>query len=348
MFGGSVENGGSGYGSAVVEHPDDNPAEQPNPLRNDRQKPVAVTGAAGFVGTHLCRELVRAGWKVHALVRNPEKATARLAHLPVQLKVGDLRDAEFVKSALEGAGAVVHLAAIAIERPGQSYEQVNTHATEILLNAAQAAGIDRFLHMSQNGSDSKSPYRFLRSKGVAQDMVTSSTMRWTVFRPSVIFGPEDEFVNVLARLVRLTPFVFPLPGGGGARFQPIYVDDVATAIRVALDNDATIGKMYPLGGPVPLTLRQMTERILTAMQTRRALVGLPIPVLRPLVAVMERLLPNPPVTSSLLDILKIDNTVPENTITTTFGVTPTPFAPEELHYLRRITTKDAIKALLGK
>ncbi len=332
----------------TAEHPVQQSSEAPDPISDGQDRTVAVTGAAGFVGTHVCRQLAAAGWKIHALVRSPGKAAAKLADIPVQFKVGDIRDAEFVRSALDGVGTVVHLAAIAIERSGQSYEQVNADATKVLLEAAQAAGIDRFLHMSQNGSDSRSPYRFLRSKGVAQDMVTSSAMRWTVFRPSVIFGPEDEFVNVLARLVRLTPFIFPLPGGGTARFQPIYVKDVASAIRVALERDSTVGKMYSLGGPVPLSLYQMAERILTAMRVRRKLVGIPVDVLRPIIALAERVLPNPPVTSSLLDLLKIDNTIQDNAITTTFGVDPTPFAPEELLYLRRITVRMAVRSLFGR
>jgi len=323
-------------------------AEQPEPMPVRHDSPVVVTGASGFVGTHTCRALARAGWSVRAIVRDPAKAAGRLADLPCELKVGDIRDVAFLRSTMAGAGAVVHLAAIAIERPGQSYESVNRDATRTVLDAAIAAGVDRFVHMSQNGSDSQSPYRFLRSKGEAQNMVTGSALRWTVFRPSVIFGPEDEFVNVLARLVRLTPLLFPLPGGGTARFQPVAVEDVAQAVQRALDREDTVRGMYSLGGPVPLTLRQMAERILTAMQARRTIVGVPIPVIRPLIALMQRVLPKPPVTTSLLELLSIDNTTPDNALTTVFGMTPTPFAPEELLYLREISAREALGSLWGK
>lgn len=323
-------------------------AEKPQPVRTERDKPVVVTGAAGFVGMHTCRALARAGWNVRAVVRNPTKAAGRLADIPCELKVGDIRDGAFMRETMSGAGAVVHLAAIAIERPGQSYESVNRDATGVVLDAARTAGVDRIIHMSQNGADSRSPFRFLRSKGMAQDMVTGSALRWTVFRPSVIFGHEDEFVNVLARLVQLTPVVFPLPSGGTSRFQPVCVTDVATAIQRALDADRTIGGMYALGGPAPLTLRQMAERILTAMQAHRVLVGVPIALLRPVIALAQRLLPTPPVTTSLLDLLAIDNTTPDNALVTTFGITPTPFAPEELLYLRAITARDALASLWGR
>lgn len=307
-----------------------------------------VTGAAGFVGMHVCRVLAAGGWPIRAIVRSPAKGAARLAHLPVELKVGDIRDERFMRDAADGAGAVVHLAAVAVERRGDSYESANALATGIVLSAATAAGATRFVHMSQNGSDSRSPYPFLRSKGEAQDMVTSSSLRWTVLRPSVIFGPEDEFANVLARLARLTPLVFPLPNGGRARFQPVWVGDVASAVARALGSDRMVGSVYPLGGPAPLTLREMAERILTAMQLHRRVIAVPTALLRPLVSVAQRALPHPPVTTGLLDLLAVDNTVPENALSSAFGIAPTPFAPEELHYLRGITRAAAIRSFFGR
>ncbi|HEU4747441.1 MAG TPA: NAD(P)H-binding protein [Gemmatimonadaceae bacterium] len=323
-------------------------AEQPLALTADRKLPVLVTGAAGLVGIHTCRELVRNGWKVRAMVRDPARATVKLGQLPVELRVGDVRDAGSLRSALSGCGAVVHLAAIAIEKKGETYLQSNTAATERLISAARAESVRRILFMSQNGADSASRFPFLHSKGVAQDSVKSSGLQWTILRPSVIFGPEDEFVNVLGRLIVLTPKIFPLPGGGGARFQPVAVDDIAKVIRISLEKKETLGQIYDLGGSVPLTLRQMTERILSAMGTHRTLVPVPLSILRPIVAVAQRLLPNPPVTSNLLDLLALDNTVANNALTETFGVTPMPFAGDELSYVRRITKRSALKSLLKR
>ena len=323
-------------------------AEQPLPLTADKKLPVLVTGAAGFVGIHTCRELSRNGWKVRALVRDPARAAMKLGQLPIEFRVGDIRDASALRSALNGCGAVVHLAAIAIERKGESYAQSNTAATERLISAARAENVQRIIFMSQNGADSASRFPFLHSKGVAQDSVKSSGLRWTILRPSVIFGPEDEFVNVLARLIRLTPQVFPLPGGGVARFQPIGVDDVAKVIRLSLEKKETIGRIYELGGSVPLTLREMTERILSAMGTTRQLVPVPISMLRPIVAIAQRVLPHPPVTSSLIDLLALDNTVANNALTETFGVTPIPFAGDELSYVRRITVRSALRSLFRR
>jgi NADH dehydrogenase len=282
------------------------------------------------------------------LVRSPAKAAERLAQLPVDLHVGDVRDPDVLRRAMQGCDAVVHLAAIAIERRGQTYDDVNARGTECVLDAMRATGIRRLVHMSQNFAASTSPHRFLRSKGIAEDAVRASGTDWTVLRPSVIFGREDEFVNVLARLIRLSPLVYPIPGGGTARFQPVAVDDVARVAAAALEHGNTARRAYPLGGPAQLTLRQMVERILVAMEAKRLLISAPIVLLRPVIALAQRVLPNPPVTTELLDLLRIDNVVTGNALRDDFGIMPTPFAPEELEYLRDITTRDALRSLIGR
>jgi NADH dehydrogenase len=290
-------------------------------------------------------ELVKSGWKVRAIVRDTARAAQRLGHLNLEMRVGDIRDPGSMRAAMKDAGSLVHLAAVAIERGGDSYSSINAEATQVLLDAAKAESVERIVYMSQNGSDSSSPFPFLRSKGVAQDLVSKSGAKWTILRPSVIFGPNDEFVNVLARLVRLSPIIFPLPGGGTARFQPVAVSDVTRAVIKVLEDDSTIHRIYGIGGSTPLTLRQMTERILIAMNASRILVGVPIPLIRALVALSQKLLPNPPVTTGLLDLLAMDNVIEENNLQHELGITPIPFAPEELLYLRKITVRSALASL---
>jgi NADH dehydrogenase len=339
------ERGSYSYGS---EGPATAVAEQPLALSADKKKPVLVTGANGLVGIHTCRELSKHGWQVRALIRDPARAAMALGQLPVEFRVGDVRDATALRSSLNGCGAVVHLAAIAIEKKGETYQESNTAATERLISAARAENVQRVVFMSQNGADSRSRYPFLHSKGVAQDSIKTSGLRWTVLRPSVIFGPEDQFVNVLGRLIKLSPKIFPLPGGGSARFQPIAADDVARVVRLSLEKKETVNQSYDLGGAIPLTLRQMTERILAAMGTDRRLVPVPVKVLRPIVALAQKLLPNPPVTSGLLDLLSVENTVVNNALTETFKVVPIPFAADELQYLRRITVRNALRSLFER
>jgi uncharacterized protein YbjT (DUF2867 family) len=237
--------------------------------------------------------------------------------------------------------------AIALEKGGRTYEEVNHQGTVNVVDAASAAGVERFVFMSQNGADSSLPYRFLRSKGLAQEHVETHARNWTVLRPSSIFGPDDEFFNSIARLVRLTPIAFPLIGGGDAEFQPVSVHDVAEAIVRSLDDDGTVGRRLGLGGPEVLTLGEIERRILRTLDTRRVLVPAPTWLLRGPVFLMERLLPGSPVTSELLDLLAVPNVVPDNALVDHFGIVPRAFAGADIAYLREATVGQAIRSLLG-
>jgi uncharacterized protein YbjT (DUF2867 family) len=310
---------------------------------------VLVTGAAGFVGHNTVRRLVEEGRPVRAMVRNPAKGRARLGDIADQVDIvqADVADRDALVAAMEGVGAVVHLVAIALEKGGQTYEEVNHQGTVNVVDAATAVGVERFVFMSQNGADASLPYRFLRSKGLAQDHVEAHARNWTVLRPSSIFGPDDEFFNSIARLVRLTPIAFPLIGGGDAEFQPVSVHDVAEAIVRSLDDDGTVGRRLGLGGPEVLTLGEIERRILRTLDARRVLVPAPTWLLRGPVFLMERLLPGSPVTSELLDLLALPNVVPDNAVVEHFGIAPRAFAGADIEYLREATVGEAIRSLLG-
>ncbi|HML21285.1 MAG TPA: complex I NDUFA9 subunit family protein [Aggregatilinea sp.] len=310
---------------------------------------ILVTGAAGYVGHTLVRRLVDAGQPVRAMVHSPARAEARLADVRdrIEMVPGDVTRPDTLPPALDGVQAVVHLVAIAIEKGGATYEKINTDGTINLIEAAKAARVRRFVNMSQNGADSASPYRFLRSKGKAQDAVAASGLDWTALKPSVIWGPQDEFANVQARLIRLTPLIFPVPGDGQARFQPVWVGDVVEAIARSLEDNTTIGHAYELGGPEVLTYDEIVQRVLAALNTRRALIHTPVPLMALAVRAMQ-LLPNPPVTPSLLDLLKVDNAVADNALTAAFGITPRAFVPENLGYMRQFTALGTLRRLLGQ
>lgn len=310
---------------------------------------ILVTGAGGYVGHNLVHRLVQAGKPVRALVHNREQAEVRLAPVRAQIELvtGDIMRPETLLPALEGISAIVHLVAIAIEKGRATYEAINTEGTRNMVEAAKVGGVRRFINMSQNGAEADSPYRFLRSKGQAQVIVAASGLAWTALRPSVIWGPQDEFANVQARLIKLMPLVFPVPGDGQARFQPVWVGDVVEAIAHCLDDEATIGRSYELGGPEVLTYDEIVRRVLHALGTRRALLHMPVPVLALAVRAMG-VLPNPPVTSSLLDLLKVDNTVPNNALPTVFQIAPRPFTSENLGYMRAFTARGSLRRFLGQ
>lgn len=306
---------------------------------------ILVTGAAGYVGNNTVRKLVKQGKTVRAMVRDVDKAKKRLHGVlgKVEIVTGDVSDRAGLEKVMEGVDTVVHLVAIAIEKGGQTYEEVNYQGTINVVDAANKAGVRRFINMSQNGASSDIPYRFLRSKGRAQEYVAQFAPNWTALRPSAIFGPQDEFFNSLARLAQLTPFIFPLIGGGKAEFQPVSVDDVAEAVVRSIDDDSTIGKELGLGGPEVLTLGEIEKRVIKALGRRHALLPVPVGLLRAPVFIMERLLPGTPVTTSLLDLLAVPNTVKNNALVEHFKMEPIPFSGQHIEYLKNNNPSTTLK-----
>jgi NADH dehydrogenase len=310
---------------------------------------VLVTGGSGFVGSHVVRRLIDLQMPVRVLVYNRRRAEkeGRLKGLPVELVQGDILRAATLKAAMEGIAAIIHTAAIAVEAGDRTYETINYEGTVHVVDTARAAGIKRFINLSQLGADPDLPYRFLASKGKAQAYVAKSGLEWTAFRPSVIWGPEDEFANTFARLAPLSPFIFPIIGSGKAAFQPIWVEDVVTCIIKALAEPSTVGKEYELGGPEVLTIEQIEQRTLQAIKAERKLVRVPLPVIRGLVALMEIFLVSPPVTRGLLELLAVNNLTEVNAIKK-FVPNPRPFNPAFIsEYMRKFRLRNTIRQYLG-
>ncbi len=184
---------------------------------------------------------------------------------------------------------------------------------------------------------------FCAAKGGHSSIVAQSDLQWTAVRPSVIFGAQDEFFNAFARLIRLTPLVFPLIGGGTALFQPVSVHDVVEAMVRSLDDEGTVGREFELGGPEVLTMAQIEQRVLKAMNTSRVMFNAPVGLLRPAVWVMEQTLPGAPVNLTLLDLLKQPNVVGDNALVSYFKIDPRPFAGENIDYLKDATASTALK-----
>jgi len=311
---------------------------------------IVVTGASGYLGSHIVKQLVQSGKPVRALVRNHAWAEkeGRLKGLAIEYVEADVTRPETLRPALQGTTAVIHTVAIAIEKGGRTYEKINYQGTVNVVEAARAAGVRRFINVSQLGANSKLPYRFLASKGKAQEYVAASDLDWTAFRPSVIWGPEDEFANTFARLVPLTPLIFPIVAGEEAKFQPVWVDDVATCIVKALDDPATSGKEFELGGPEVLTLEEIERRTLKALGAQRLMLPVPMPLLRVVVTLMETLLPAPPVTRSLLELLAVSNVTKANAIRQ-FVPNPRPFTPENIApYMRAFRVSQTVAQFLGR
>jgi len=293
---------------------------------------------------------VSEGKSIRAIVHNRQRAQSegRLKSLDVELVEADVTRPETLKAALDGATAIIHTVAIAIEKGGKTYEAINYQGTVNLVEAARTAGVPRFINISQLGAAPQLPYRFLASKGKAQEYVAASDLDWTALRPCVIWGPEDEFANTFARLVPLTPLIFPIIGDENSLFQPVWVEDVVTSVTKSLDDPLTIGKEYELGGPEVITLEEIERRTLAAIHARRKMIHFPLGLIKVAVSLMEALLPAPPVTQSLLELLQVSNVTTENSLPK-FVSNPRPFTVENISaYMKDFTVSQTINQFLGK
>jgi len=311
---------------------------------------VLITGASGYLGSHIVHQLAGMGRPMRAMIRKRvwAEAEARLAGFQIEWVEGDVTKPETLAEAVKGVDAIIHTVAVAIESGGRTYESINYRGTVNIVDAARAAGVKRFINICQLGADSKLPYRFLASKGKAQEYVAASGLDWTAFSPCVIWGPEDEFANTFAKLAPLSPLIYPIIGDGQAKFQPVWVEDVAVAAVKALDDPSTIGQDFELGGPEVLTIAEIERRTLHAIGAHRWMIPLPIPVLRLVVSLMQFVFPAPPVTTSLLDLLGVDNTTRHNSLPR-FVSDPKPFNSENTApYMRQFKVGNTLRQFFGQ
>jgi NADH dehydrogenase len=299
-----------------------------------------VTGASGFVGGHTVPALVAAGHRVVALVRTPIAGEMVLERLPaaqraaLEIRIGDVTRPETLGPAMAGIDAVVHLVAIPRDTSGGAdLRLVNTDGTRAVIAAMTAAGVRRLVHMGALGVVDDPSLHYASSKATAEAFVRASGLDWTILKPSIQFGEGDGFFNLIAGLVRISPGLVPVPGDGSARFQPIHADDVASVVVRVLAEPTTAGEAFELGGPRYWTYREITREVATALGKKRAIVPVPLPLIR-LVAGAAELVHVPfPVATDQLRQLRFDNIGPLDLIPSRFGFTPRPMEGA-LGYLR--------------
>lgn len=280
--------------------------------KTPQQSLVTVFGGSGFLGRYVVRALARRGYRVRVAVRRPDLA----GHLQPMGTVGqihavqsNLRYPESVASALVGADAAVNLVGILYESGQQTFEAVQAAGARTVAEAAAKAGITRFAHVSALGADNDDGPSYSQTKLEAERAVHEQVAEAAIFRPSVLFGPEDEFFNRFAAIARISP-VMPLFGGGGTRFQPVYAGDVAEAVARVVDGQVAGGKVYELGGPEIMTLREVFEYVTKVTGRKRLMVPVPTP-LAMFKAAFLQLLPKPMLTVDQVRLLAMDNVVSE-------------------------------------
>ena len=310
---------------------------------------ILVLGGSGFVGRHLVARLVAAGRRVIVPTRRRERAKHLILLPTVDVVEADVHDEAALALLVKRASVVINLIGILHEPRRDAFERVHVGLARKLVAACVATGVARLLHMSALNADHEGPSRYLRSKGEAERIVAASGLAWTIFRPSVIFGPEDSFLNLFAMLEKRMPLI-PL-ACAGARFQPVYVDDVARAFGAAIDDDTALLGHLSLCGPKTYTLREMVAYVGELTGHKRPI----LPIGRGLSQLQARVLewlPGPLMSRDNLASMERDNVCAcDGNTLTKFGFTPTALEAVAPGYLATSAIKsryDEFRAQSGR
>ncbi len=314
------------------------------------QNLVTVFGGSGFIGAQAVRQLAKGGWRIRVAVRNPAKAYAMRLHGDVgQIDIvqANLRNEASLRRALSGAAASVNLVGVLRETGRQGFQALQVMGARNVAAAARAEGVSRVVQMSAIGADAQSESKYARTKAEGEAAVREIYPDAVILRPSIVFGPEDDFFNRFAAMAQISP-ALPLIGGGHTRFQPVFVGDVGKAVAAAVTLPSAAGQTYELGGPADLTFKQLMELMLAEIGKRRVLLPLPWPAAglmawagdaaNSLAGAVGAALPTP-VTADQVILLKTHNVVSgAHPGLADLGITPTSLEavlPEYLYRYRK-------------
>jgi NADH dehydrogenase len=250
----------------------------------------------------------------------------------VEVAVVSLADKRGLRAALNDVDVIFHLASAESQGRHANLQGTDIEGTKNLVEAAADAGIERFIYLSHLGAERASAYPVFRAKGIAEDHIRRSSIPYTIIRSSIVYGPEDHFTTSLARLLRISPGIFFLPGGGRTVLQPFWVEDLVACLLWSLETTETLNQVYELGGSEYFTVRQIVEILMPIIHAQRLLVELPIVLLRALVVFLESVGPNYPASSFWIDYTSISRTCAADSTPRAFGLMPARFT-YRLEYL---------------
>jgi uncharacterized protein YbjT (DUF2867 family) len=301
---------------------------------------ITVFGGSGFLGRHVVRALARRGYRIRVAVRRPDLA----GYLQPLGRVGQIhavqanvRYPSSVEAAARDCDAVINLVGILFERASQRFDAVHAHGVEAVARSAATCGA-RMIHVSAIGADPRSPAHYARSKAAGEKAVLATSPSAVILRPSVLFGPEDDFFNKFAALARVLP-ALPLIGGGHTLFQPVFAGDVASAVVSALEGRVQGGQIYELGGPQVCSFKELMQFMLECIERRRLLLPIPFAVARLQASVLQ-FMPRPLLTPDQVELLRgnivvSDGAKQEGRTLAGLGIEPVAMATVVPFYLRR-------------
>ncbi|MCC6146305.1 MAG: NAD-dependent epimerase/dehydratase family protein [Anaerolineaceae bacterium] len=294
---------------------------------------ILVTGGTGFIGQALIHQLTLLGKPVRTLLR-PSPTSPNLPRgVPVEAAVSSFRDERGLRAALKDVDVIFHLAGNERSSSKADLTSTDVEGTRLLVRAAVDAGVERIFYVSHLGADRASAYAVLKAKALAEGFIVSSGLDYTIFRTAVVYGPGDQFTTSLAKLLRLSPGFFILPGDGSTLIQPIWIDDLITCMILSLEENIAQNETLSVGGGEYLSFNTVVAGIQAALGIRRKELFLPPPYLRMLALFMEQVMPRFPVSIFWLDYLAADRTTALDTLPRIFGLIPARFH-QHLDYLK--------------
>ena len=306
---------------------------------------ILVTGGTGFVGKTLVRKLVESGQEVRLLLR-PSPQSPRLPRgLSVEVAVSSLNDERSLRAAMVGVDTVYHLAGVERQGAYADLMKVDIQGTQSVTRTAKDAQVKRIFFLSHLGADRASAYPILKAKAIAEEAIRRSGIDYTILRSAIVYGPDDGFTTALAGLIATVPSLYLMPGDGRTLIQPLWVEDLATCLVWALDNERILNETLEIGGPEYLTFRQVLEMIMDAIDTRRRLLPTRPPYLRGLTVFLEAIFPGLPVSVYWLDYLATNRTCTLDTIPRTFNLMPSRMA-QNLGYLEEKDWRQSLLKIL--
>lgn len=284
---------------------------------------IFISGASGFVGSHLVDFLLSKGHTVKCLARSKRTITS-LAEKGAEGVPGDITQPETLQGVVDSDAMVIHLVGIIEEKGISTFHAVHVEGTKNLVREAKRAGVRHFFYQSALGADKTSWSGYLRTKAEAEEIVMESGLPCTIFRPSLIIGPWDGFTKKIMEMLKFSP-VIPIPGEGTARFQPIYIKDWLKCIEQVITTPGSYEGAFDIGGPEHLSYRQIVETLSLAMGHNRPSINIPMGIMKLGAALFSKVLSAPPVTSDQLRLLEQDNICALDSVSRQFGSMPMKF-----------------------